>query len=208
MPKTVRILGMSTNLGEMPPSPKGVEVWPSNDPRGYRIRHPRVLVTDEWTRWFNLHSRSHMQVTYPAGLDWYKCLDGSRPIYTQKFWSDIPGCTEFPRQLIQETFATSKGPNRYFTCSVCWLVAFAILEGFERIELWGFQLSYRKPNEAYKFERPCFFYWVQEARNRGIEVWYQKEIESLPYEPGDAESYEGTLYGFETKPEEPPIILL
>lgn len=198
--KTVRILGSAPNLGDMPYTP-GVEMWASNAPRSYKS-NAQVVLGGGWTRWFNLHSRKHMLETYPKGFRWYLEQDGSRPIYTQKFWPDIPGCVEFPRQQIQEAFATAKGPNRYFTCTVCWLVAFAVLEGFEKIELWGFQLSDRKPNDAYIYERPCFFYWVQQARDRGIEVWYQPEVEALPFEAGDPDTYNGTLYGYETRPED------
>lgn len=203
--RTVRILGMANNLREMPPTPTGTEVWPSNSHRGYVKCLPRIVAEGEWTRWFNLHSRKHMESAYPMTVDWHIQQDGTKPLYMQKFWSDIPGCVEFPRLKIQEHFATAKGPNRYFTCSVCWLVAFAVLEGFERIELWGFMLSNTKPNEAYKFERPCVAYWIQEARNRGVEVSYQTTVEELyntgQMIPGDPDSYLDPLYGYETKPE-------
>lgn len=197
-PRTVRILGTATNLTEMPPTSGGIEVWPANDPRTYRKYKPEVQ--EIWTRWFNLHSRHHMEITYPRGFNWYLLQDGSKPFYTQKFWPDIPGCTIFPREIIQAAFPTS--PN-YFTCSVCWLIAFAIVEGFEKIELWGFQLSDRKFGGSFAWERPCFFYWVQQARDRGIEVTYQKEIQDLPFIMGDPATYDGPLYGYETKPEGP-----
>lgn len=192
---------MAPNLSLMPPTPPGVEVWCCNEKRGFMKRLPRIIHTGEWTRWFNLHSRAHMEQRYPPTVAWYLTFDGTKPFYTQKFWPDFPGCVEFPRKRIQEAFSTAKGPNRYFTCSVAWLLAFAILEGFDRIELWGFALSDKKPGERYRFERPCFFYWVQEARNRGIDVWYQNEIEDLPFEPGDPDTYDGLLYGYSTKPE-------
>lgn len=200
--RTVRILGMAPNLSDTPPAVPGYEVWASNDPRGYIMRLPRTIREHEWTAWFNLHSRAHWLVTYPAGAAWYLRQDGTKPIYTQKFWPDLPGCIEFPRKEIQEYFATAKGPNRYFTCTVAWLVAFAIYKGFERIELWGFMLRDTKPNGRWIAERANFFYWVEQARQRGIEVWYPPEVEAIPYEPGDPDTYTGPLYGYETKPEE------
>ena len=203
--KTVRILGTAGNLPELPETPKGTEVWCCNSPDSYK-RFTNLPCSD-YTRWFNLHSRAYIEATYPSGFKWLQNQDGSRPFYTLKFWPDIPGCVEFPRQQIQETFAINKVPNRYFTCSVTWLIAFAILEGFERIELWGFRLR-DKPNRGhncYKFERPCFAYWVDQARKRGIEIFYQQEIEELYSAgmmiPGDPNCYLGSLYGYETKPE-------
>lgn len=199
--KTVRIYGMAPNLGATPPPAEGDEVWISNWHRGYKQRLPRAL--EEWTRYFNFHSRKHMDETYPSGVEWYQKQDGTRPIYTQKFQPDFPGCVVFPRTEIEAFFPEAR-PNGLFytTCTVCWQIAFAIMLGFERIELWGFALSDLKPREAYKFERPCFFYWVENARRRGIEVFYQAEVEALPYEPGDPSLFKGPVYGFETKPEE------
>ena len=201
--KTVRIYGMAHNLTKSPPAPKGQGVWLSNSPGSYERRLPRAL--GEWTRWFNLHSRAHMLKAYPKGFNYYKTVSDGRPIYFQKIQPDVPASVVFPRERIQEAFKLPDGsPNRFFSCTICWLIAFAILEGFERIELWGFALRDNKanPGQCFAYERPGFFYWVQQARNRGIEVIYQKEIEKLPFKPGDPTTYTGPLYGYETKPEE------
>lgn len=164
-------------------------------------RYPKALT--HWTRWINLHSRAYMESAYPSTIEFYRREAAGRPIYFQRVQPDIPGSRAFPYRELQHFFATAKGPNRFFTCSICWLIAFAIYEGFERIELWGFALSdaKRRYSACYKFERPGFFYWVQQARDRGIEVVYQEEIARLPFEPGDPDEYTGLLYGYSTKPE-------
>lgn len=200
MKKTVRIYGLARNLGATPPPVEGEEVWISNYHKSYYMRLGRLKETQEWTRWFNLHSTEHMKYKYPAGYEWYS--KQTKPIYLRHVDPTIPSSVEFPRQQIQDFFGGPQigSPGRYFTCSVCWLIALAIVEGFERIELWGFALVDKphKPHICYKFERPCFFYWVQEARNRGIEVTYQKAIEKLPFEPGDPTTWTGPVYGYET----------
>jgi hypothetical protein len=197
--KTVWILGTSSNLSGMPATtPIGINVWPSNDPRKYGRYRDRVK--RDYTRWFNLHSRMWMSVKYPKSLRWHMEQDGSRPFYTQKRWKDIPGSVKFPRHAIQKRFRTATGLNRYFTCSVCWLIALAMLEKFERIELYGFMFD-NKPGAMYAHQRPCFFYWVYEARRRGIEVVLQPGVRKLPPIAGDPDTYDGPLYGFQTKPE-------
>lgn len=203
MSKTVRIYGTAPNLSVTPPPLNGEEVWLSNWHKGYNQRLMRVLEQDEWTRYFNLHSRAHMDGKYPAGVEWYQSHDGSRPIYFQRHQADIPGSTIFPRASIEALFPEAVGPTGkfYTTCSVCWLIPFAIHEGATKIELWGFALSDRKPNDAYLYERPCFFYWVKQARDLGIEVTYQKEVEDLPFEPGNPAEFTGPIYGYETKSE-------
>ena len=200
MPRTVRIYGMSRNLGVTPPPEPGVEVWLSNNESGYRQRLPRAL--DEWTRYFNFHSRQWIDKTYIQGSKWYKEHGQGRPIYMLKAWDDIPGSVAFPRETVQQYFATPKGPNQFFTFSGAWMTALAIMEGFERIEYWGFALrDQKRPKERYEYERPCFFYWVQQARDRGIEVVYQEEIAKLPFVAGDPDTYDGLLYGYATRPE-------
>jgi len=196
--KTVRIYGLARNLGRTPPAVEGEEVWVANYHKSYYIRLSRVKETDEWTRWFNLHSKEWMLYKYPAGYKWY--TKQTKPIYLRDVYPDIPASVKFPREEIQKYFGgPQKGsPGRYFTCSVCWLIALAIMEGFERIELWGFALIDKphKPHDCYKFERPCFFYWVQKARDLGIEVTYPKEVAKIPFEPGDPATYTGPLYGY------------
>lgn len=199
--KTVRIYGTAPNLGLTPSPEKGTEVWLSNWHKAFQQRLPRAL--DEWTRYFNLHSRAHMDGKYPGGVEWYQSQDGTRPIYFQRNQPDIPGSTIFPRASIEAFFPEAMSPTGsfYSVCSVCWLIPFAIHEGATKIELWGFALSDRKPNDAYKYERPCFFYWVKLAQDRGIEVTYQKEVADLPFEPGNPAEFTGPVYGYETKPE-------
>lgn len=201
--KTVRIYGTARNVRESPGATPGVEVWLSNSPTTVGMRCPRAL--EVWTRWFNLHSKEHILGTYPSGYYYYQHKSQGRPIYLQKVQEDLPNSVAFPRKEIQARFATPKGPNRYFTCSVCWLIALAIYEGFERIELWGFELRDTKPGSAFAWERPCVAYWIKQAQDAGVDVFYQEAITKL-YEagkmiPGDPDEYDGKLYGYSTKPE-------
>lgn len=206
MLRTVRIYGASRNAREAPPlgSEETVtEVWLSNSHTTTLIRCPQAI--HEWTRWFNLHSKKHIVGTYPAAYHYWQTKAEGRPIYLLKVQPDLPESVAFPREKIQAFFATPKGPMRYFTCTVTWLIALAVMEGFERIELWGFELRHTKPGSAYAFERPCFAYWVQVAKDRGIDVFYQDAIRKL-YDAGhmivgDPDTYTGTLYGYGTKPE-------
>lgn len=205
MSRTVRIYGTSRNLREAPPCPeRDVEVWCSNGPTTIGLRLKRS-VDDEWTRFFNLHSKAHITGTYPSGWYYYQNKAHGRPIYLQKADPEVATSIAFPRKEVQQFFATSNKPMRYFTCSVCWLIALAIYEGFERIELWGFELRDTKPNSAYAYERPCVAYWIKQALDREIDVFYQDALAKLYADgkmiPGDPDAYDGKLYGFSTKPE-------
>lgn len=203
MAKTVAIYGMARNLRNTPRPLPGVEVWLCNQPSGYVKRLGLDRATNEWTRYFNLHARSWIEKTYGKyNIDWLRDVANGRPLLLQKAWPDLPTSVAFPRHEIQNYFATAKGPNQYFVCTVCWQIALAIYEGFERIELWGFALRDTKlPAERWGYERPAFFYWVKQAMDRGIEVIYQDAVKKLPFVPGDPDTYDGLLYGYGTRPE-------
>lgn len=202
--KTVRILGASRNSRELPKErPEGVELWLANSPTTTLLRCPRAMT--QWTRWFNLHSKQHILGTYPSAYHYFQNKAEGRPIYLLKQQPDVPTSIAFPYKQIQDFFAVDGKPNRYFTCSITWLIAFAIFEGFERIELWGFELRDTKPGSAFAWERPCVAYWIKQAQDHGVEVFYQCAISKL-YEagkmiPGDPTEYKDKLYGFSTKPE-------
>lgn len=202
--KTVRIYGMAPNLSNTPPVPPeevGTEVWLSNWHRGYIIRLKRAL--SEWTRYFNLHSKAHQLKTYPNGYLWYQNNAKKGRIILRDADPDITPSEVFPGPQIQAHFSTDGTPFRYFTCSVCWFIALAIWERetgqvpWERIELWGFEVRATKPK--YAFERPCIAYWIDQAEQRGIEVWTPPEmIRPTPAEAGDPTTYTGPLYGYQT----------
>lgn len=176
-----------------------MEIWLANDFRRYRKYLENPLGAPHWTRWFNLHSRQHIEETYPTGISFLLNQDGTRPIYLQKHWDDVPGCQVFPRSEIQQYFSTAKGPNRYFACTLAWQLALAIMERFDRIEMWGYELN--DSIKRKRVERPCVFYWIQQARDRGIDVQYQQEIADIPFVTGDPDTYIEKLYGYSTKPE-------
>ncbi len=185
--KTVQILGAAPNLSETPLI-SGAERWGCNNPRVYRIRFPEALHT--CTRWFNFHTTSHIKARYLGGYNWY--TKQSIPIYLQAAQPDIPTSLAFPRQVVQEHFGTPLALNKFFNCSASWLIAFAIIEGFERIELWGFEL---RRDKEYDWERPCFFYWVDQAKRAGVDVFIPPGVDIS--EPGDPSAYDGPLYGYE-----------
>ena len=183
----VQILGTAPNLSETP-TLSGAERWCGNHPRSYRIKHPPAIQT--YTRWFNVHTINHIKQRYPSGYAWY--TKQTKPIYLQESQPDIPSSLAFPRHKLQQHFSIDGTPFRYFSCSVAWYIAFAIYEGFDCIELWGFELSL---SHKYAYERPCFFYWVNRARSLGIDMFIPSNV--IISEAGDPATYTGHLYGYE-----------
>jgi hypothetical protein len=185
--KTVQILGTAPNLHHTLPL-EDKERWGCNSPGIYTRRWRDGDLLHSWTRWFNMHSRRHMLSTYRDWYLWYGDQVAPKRIVLQEVQPDIPVSEAFPKDAIMQHFGT-----RYFTNSASWFIALAIYEGFERIELSGFML---RRDTQHDFERPCFFYWVEEARKRGIEVVLPADLEVSP--PGNPDDYTGPLYGYET----------
>jgi hypothetical protein len=194
--KTVRIYGMADNL-VLPPVVPGTEHWLCNDPV---MSYSRTWAEAQsvWTRWFNLHSIDHIKCLYFRGYAWWAGqTDSTKRIVLQEKDANIPLSEAFPKDDIIRFFET-----RYFTFTTAWLIALAIYEGFERIELLGFRLDPRNPR--YARQRPCFFYWVEEARRWGCEVIIPEDVGWEA--PGNALDYPGELYGYETRCEFPKCL--
>ncbi len=203
--RTVQILGAAPNIEKCPKAlPPDTERWCLNNHKIYEYHlFPAAITT--WTRWFNLHPRKQIEKLYPRSVTWYRQQD--KLIYLQEADKTIPMSRTFPKDEIMRKFAT-----RYFTSSVAWLMAHAaLLKEFERVELWGFYLSQtrapigddtelRPGDSLHGRQRPCVAYWVKRLRDMGIDVWYQPEVDTFgPFVPGDADRYQGPLYGYETK---------
>ena len=203
--RTVQILGAAPNIERCSKAlPANTERWCLNNPKIYENHlFPAALQT--YTRWFNLHPRKQMDKLYPRSVEWFRQQD--RPIYLQEADRSIRMSRAFPKDEILQKFGT-----RYFTSSMTWCMAYAALLGeFERVELWGFYLSQtrapigddselRPGDSLHGRQRPCAAYWVKRLRDLGIDVWYQPEVDTFgPFVSGDAERYQGPLYGYETK---------
>ena len=208
--RTVQILGAAPNIERCPKAlASDTERWCLNHHKIYE-NHLFPAAVTTWTRWFNLHPRKQIDTLYPRAVGWWREQDKS--IYLQEADPSIPTSRTFPREEIQRAFAIRGAPMRYFTSSLAWCLAYAaMLEEFDRVELWGFYLSQtrapvgddtelRPGDSLHGRQRPCAAYWVTRLRDMGLDVWYQPEVETFgPFVPGDAERYQGPLYGYETK---------
>ena len=187
MAKTVQILGFAPNVIKTP-DVEGAERWCMNNPRGMWGHYPHV--SKGWTRWFNFHSMKHQLARYPHGVKWFREKDTSRPIYLQKVDPTIPASVAYPREAVMAHFANDGIPETFFTCSCSLMLALAIMEGFERIELYGFMC---KKDYEHAFERPCIAYWVGRARGAGISVYFPPGVDIVTSDK---------FYGWDTTPTE------
>ena len=104
------------------------------------------------------------------------------PFIAQRFYPEIPLSKPYPLREVVNRFGTP-----YFTNTICYMIAMAIIEEVTHIQLWGiFQGGYQE----YLRERKGVEYWLGLAAGFGIKV--EVRGVSLLFTNDD----EGRLYGY------------
>lgn len=156
------MLGAGWTWGVVPPLDPDAETWGTNNVMWARYSG----VVPRWDRWFDLHPTAHIQARRPEAYRWYTEQDGTRPIYQWAVNPEIPGSRAYPKDAILQTFSEHGHVERDFWGSISWMLALAIAEGYERIELFWFALM----NDTYTKQVPSTRYWIGQARGRGVQV--------------------------------------
>lgn len=113
----------------------------------------------------------------PHAWRWYKTID--QPVYMTKVHPEIAASVAYPWQTMVTHFG-----SRHFLSSFDWMMAMAVFEEFERIDIHNFEMR----NPAYEWQLPSAFEWVARARSVGIAVVVHGESALNP---------SNKLYGFE-----------
>lgn len=133
----------------------------------------------------------------------------AHPAYDQEHWRNLqagipgvdvvimqdryPNIPQSERYPLQGAKALCNGGKRggnvahYFMSSFDYMLAAAILEGFERIEVYGFDLGRVGTQTEYMYQLPSGTYWLGQAIGRDIDV----------YIPPESSLLAGKMYGFE-----------
>lgn len=130
-------------------------------------------------RWFAMHSWAHQQGSTRDPDHWQWLQRCGKPVYMLRPHPDVPTSVAYPLDQAVRTFGA------YFTSSPAYMVALAILEGYEELALYGLEMA---NDEEYAHQRPCVEYLLGWARGRGCTV-------SIPR--GSCVLQAPSLYGYE-----------
>ena len=175
---TVAIVGFAKSTRHLVPyEDMETEIWGIND--AYHVKG----FMKRWDRWFQLHPLSYLAVQDNSPRDaehiaWLK-EPHEFPIYMQKDYPDMPACVEFPLQQVMEKIG-----RNYLSSSFAFMFGLAMLEGFKRIEIYGFDMA---TFSEYASQRPNTEYLIGLAEGRGIDV----------YIPNQSNLCRGPIYGYE-----------
>lgn len=172
---TVALVGFAkTSRDATPWDDEDTEIWGLNE-AGIQDWFKR------WTRWFQIHPEDNFSRkdnhNDPNHLQWLENARGF-PIYMQKHFDNIPESVELPLDDIIERY------GNYLTSSLAYMLTLAMLEGFERIELYGFELGTRT---EYHYQKANAEYLIGLARGLGFEI----------YIPPVSSMCKGKMYGYE-----------
>lgn len=165
-PKQVCILGTAETMKDAPFDDPSWEMW-SIAPV---IGTPGLKRVD---RLLELHDRDSW------GPRVAEINESKIPVWMRKHYEEIPLSEEFPIERILGKF------RRYFTNSISYLIAHAILEGYTDIALFGVHMANQT---EYAKQRPSCEYFLGYAEALGINIWIPEEADMLKA---------ARLYGYE-----------
>jgi hypothetical protein len=146
------------------------------------------------TRFFDIHGvgphRKRVQPEYEKRL-----AALGAPVYLRESVPGVPNGVTYPIDSII-SFLNSfdkHADGDYFASSVAYMIALAMYEGFEEIQIYGIDLL---TDDEYSHQRPNAEYFIGLARGKGISVYVPPESALLTF---------GFRYGYETQAHWGPI---
>ena len=91
------------------------------------------------------------------------------PVYMREVYPEIPMSVAYPFEAVYDMLKNvrQKGkPLRYFTSSIAWAIALAVLQERQKIAVYTIELQ----EQEYKEQSDCFTFWLGFAGGRDIEL--------------------------------------
>lgn len=131
------------------------EVWTLNN--AYNKGAPMERVT----RWYEMHDPEKF-----TGSEHYDFLAKQHtfPIMMLRKYTDFPSSVEYPLSCIADNL---DGERMYFTNTISYMLAHAIVENYDRIELYGIDMDH---GTEYAYQKASAEYILGIAIGRGIEI--------------------------------------
>lgn len=165
-----------------------------NDLHGtFEAYSPGIFQTDR-VEWYQLHRDEHGEfhgARDPAHMQWM--TSQTCPIWMWQRHPAIPASEAYPLlDVLSAPLCHGKplSPEGYFNNSISWMLAHAILQGYETIGLYGIDMALDGVHgqSEYSYQRPSVEYFIGVARGLGIDVVMPQESELCKT---------GFLYGYD-----------
>jgi len=175
--RSIAIYGFDPHTRDFIHESEADEVWTLNN------AYDKGVPLDRVTRWYELHSHDRIFNSSQSApyVEWLK-QEHPFDIYMQRRYNRIPRSKVYP---LNEIAHYIDGNRRYFTNSIAYMIAHAIYEGVDRIEVYGIDMA---KGTEYAYQKGCTEYMAAHAIARGIEF----------YVPPDCALLNAPLYSYET----------
>jgi hypothetical protein len=152
--RKIAIVGYTDSRHDAPYGDPTWELWGLNN---LHVQVPAEQFSS-FTRWYDLHDRATIERD-ERHVEWLKAT--TLPVYVWTPSLEWPTSVEFPRTELLDRF------GRYFTNSISWMLAHAILEGATTIAVYGVDMA---QSTEYSAQRPSCEYFLGLAKGLGIEI--------------------------------------
>lgn len=148
----IAILGSAPSKADAPFGAPDWNIWACS---------PDNLDLPRWDEWFEVHTYPGCVTLYPFYLDHLRGA-GGRPVWMAAPLAEIPAARRFDHARLVAEF----GPN-FFTSSIAWMLAEAIVRGATTIALFGVEMA---QGGEYATQRGGCLHFAEQARMRGIQM--------------------------------------
>lgn len=183
--KKIAIVGKApSTIMEAPYADDEWEIWGLSD----LILKP----IPRWSRWFELHDPEgwHPDDSCPRRQKWHKdywkflTTDNGKPVYLRQPHPEIPHGLIYPAQEIIDRFSLRDQHGKakpYFTNTVSWMIALALMEGATHISIFGVDMAQqeRGVKSEYAYQRPSCEYFIGVAKGMGCEVYVPPQSDMM-----------------------------
>lgn len=153
--KKVALVGFASNTLHLVPwfDPE-FEIWGMN--QGHMNFQRRA------DRWMEMHLPEATQDMRDPNYDQF-LKNCPVPLYMIRVMDEYPNSVRFP---IEEAIRVSGGRD-YFTSTVAFMMALALMEGFTEVHLYGINLAI---GDEWFYEKACAEFWIGYLEGHGIKV--------------------------------------
>lgn len=195
MTKKVAIVGFAGTRDMAPFKDPDIEIWSCNNlykfipktDRIFQLHRPDLLIADH----HGVTGKEHIEYLQTCNI----------PIYMQEHYDDIPTSVRYPIEEVTEAFGIPRNGDEgvkdaYFTNTISFMIALALLEGFEEIGIYGVDMAV---GTEYAEQRPSCEYYIGIAKGKGVKVIIPAEADLLKtrfmygYEEEKAEAWQAKV---------------
>ena len=160
--KAVALVGFSkiSNQGAYS-LPDDMELWTLN--HAHMLGFPRIDVHFDMHQLELIQDPNFYTKDYQKGHDEFLSSPHDFPIYMIENLDEVPASVRYPIEEAQ----LLAGKYMAFSSSFCFMIALAIMDGYDRIEVHGFDMD---TVTEYSYQREDTLRWISFAEGRGIDV--------------------------------------